>query len=256
MALIARMLEGLLAVVAVLSGLVVLRNRADLDGRNHELWQLIRSRRFPIVAVVVTGILLAGCLAQAAWPGTLDALRNDGSAQWWRGLTAPFVQDGGMTGAIFNLVSALVVLALSEWIWGRWITVLVWLAGAWAPIGDVVALFGYHTTETQQAAYAAGSSGATYTVAAGLCVALIVWGGRRERWAGAIGPVVAAAMIALANDGHSVMFLAGTVIAILVRFVTLAARIRLPLERQRSPRSEPVSALSQDTGRSGSRRRR
>ena len=67
---------------------------------------------------------------------------------------------------------------------------------------------------------------------------------------------IAAAMIALANDGHSVMFLAGTVIAILVRFVTLAARIRLPLERQRSPRFEPVSAISQDTGGSGSRRRR
>jgi rhomboid protease GluP len=75
------------------------------------------------------------------------------AGDWWRILTPLFVQDGGVSGSIFNLVSLLLVGIVAEKIWGsqRWL--IIFFAGgilsemigfAWQPVGagNSVANFG------------------------------------------------------------------------------------------------------------------
>ena len=180
--------------------------------------RLIRRRR-PVTAIVITALLAAGGLLQALWPGALDALRQEPHGAWWRTFTAPFVQTGGgLAGALFNIVSAAVVLALAEWQWGRLAAAAVWLAGAWAPVGDVARLAGYHVSAASASAYSAGSSGATYFTAATLCAALLCGGGAgRARLLGLAGPAIALVMWIATNDGHGVLFVEGFAGGLLLR---------------------------------------
>ena len=50
-------------------------------------------------------------------------------------------QDGGLSAAIFNLVVVVLVTVLSEWIWGRWRTVLLFILPSIA-IGIVLVALG------------------------------------------------------------------------------------------------------------------
>jgi hypothetical protein len=165
---------------------------------------------------VITGLLAAGGLLQAAWPGALEALRQESGGAWWRTCTAPFVQTGGgLAGALFNIVSAAVIVALAEWQWGRLVAAAVWLTGAWAPVGDVARLAGYHVAAADASAYSAGSSGVTYFTAATLCAALLCRGAGRVRLLGLIGPAIALVMWIGTDDGHGVLFIEGFVLGLL-----------------------------------------
>ena len=78
-----------------------------------------------IVALVVVGLPTLAQLTVA--PSLLGDLRRDwaaiGSGQLWRLVTSLVVQDGGLLGALFNLVSLLVIGSAAEKAWGarRWV---------------------------------------------------------------------------------------------------------------------------------------
>ncbi len=91
-----------------------------------------RPRTVPVVALVATVVVGVPSLLQFAIPAIGRALRRDPAetlfhGQWWRPLTALLAQDGGIAAAVFNLILVAVITAASEWIVGRWRTVLFFL---------------------------------------------------------------------------------------------------------------------------------
>jgi hypothetical protein len=79
---------------------------------------------FPWFGAVATAVIGVPSLLQFAWPAIDSALRRNPAAtldhgQWWRVLTAMLAQDGGVAGAIFNLLVVALVTCTGEWIWGR-----------------------------------------------------------------------------------------------------------------------------------------
>jgi membrane associated rhomboid family serine protease len=231
------MIEGVplaaLIAAAINTGLQVFQSHRRSGTPELSVADLVRARRRPVVAAVVTAALITGALAQVVHPGTLAALRDDPSAhQWWRPFTSAFVQEG-VAGAIFNIVTAAVVVALAEWLWGRSAAALIWFAGAWAPIGDLAHLVGYRVSAVDVTAYGAGSSGATYFTAGTLCAALLLRGLGRDRLLALIGPAIAVLMWVLNNDGHAVMFLAGATLGLVFApvvygYFSWVSWIRLP----------------------------
>jgi hypothetical protein len=240
---IERVLEAILFVVAAQSGLRLFEVAGE---QAPALARLLIRRRLPVTAIAITALLAAGGLLQAAWPGALDALRQQPHGAWWRTFTAPFVQaGGGLDGALFNIVTAAIILALAEWQWGRLAAGAVWFTGAWAPVGDVAKLAGYHVPAASAAAYSAGSSGATYFTAATLCAALLCAGPLlgRARLLGLVGPVVALVMWITTDDGHGVLFIEGFVLGLLLRAALLALRIPAPptASAPRDPAAAPAA---------------
>ncbi len=66
------------------------------------------------------------------------------AGDWWRLVTSLFVEDGGIAGSIFNLVSLVLVGVVAERFWGsrRWLVIFFaggllsqLIAFAWQPIG-------------------------------------------------------------------------------------------------------------------------
>lgn len=92
----------------------------------------LAERRFPWTALGLTLIIGIPSLLQFAWPGIGAALSRHPDAtihhgEWWRVLTAVLAQDGGLVAAIFNLIVVALVTCMSEWIWGSWRTITVFL---------------------------------------------------------------------------------------------------------------------------------
>src|SRR5512147_2726565 len=82
------------------------------------------------------------------------------SGEWWRIITPIFFQDGGISGAIFNLVSLALVGFVAEQYWDSRNMLMIFFAGgivgnliglAWQPIG-------------------AGNSGANFSLAASMAL--------------------------------------------------------------------------------------
>jgi hypothetical protein len=207
-----RILEGALFAVTFRTGIRLLSQPGESESG---MARRLASRRRPIVAVIITAALVAGCVLELAWPGALDALRQQPSGPWWQACTAPFVQEG-IAGAVFNVISAAIVLAMAEWQWGRLAAAAIWLIGAWAPVGDLAQLAGYHVSAADVTAYSAGSSGATYFTAATLCAALLWTAAGPTRLLGLIAPAIAAGMWIITNDGHGVLFIEGFVLGLLL----------------------------------------
>ena len=93
-----------------------------------------RRRGFPwltLVLIVVIGIPSIG--QYAGWPAAGDALRREPEltlhhGEWWRVLTSLLAQDGGIVAAIYSLAVVAVVITLSSWIQGPWLTLAVFLS--------------------------------------------------------------------------------------------------------------------------------
>lgn len=133
----------------------------------------LRGRPVPWAAVGLTAIALAGVITQLCWSGAMDALDSDPSRSgWWRTLTATFMQNGGLLGGAWNIATLAVIAALANWFWGAPLTAGLFLAGILLP-EHIDALFGEsgHSTDPRNFA---GSSGATYFLAATLSAALLL----------------------------------------------------------------------------------
>ncbi|HEY2287192.1 MAG TPA: rhomboid family intramembrane serine protease [Streptosporangiaceae bacterium] len=226
-----RILEGVLFAIAVRTGVRLLSQPGETAPA---LARRLGRQRPPIAAIIITTVLAAGCVLELAWPGALDALRQQPSGAWWQAFTAPFVQEG-IAGALFNLISAAIVLALAEWQWGRLAGAAIWLTAAWAPVGDLAQLAGYHVSAANVTAYSAGSSGATYFTAATLCAALLGRAAGRTRLLGLVAPAIAAGMWILTNDGHGVLFTEGFVLGLLLRAGQRALHLPAPADGTAPP---------------------
>src|SRR5215204_6307413 len=79
-------------------------------------------QRFPAVTVVVFAVTAVTSVLGLALPGVLAALERTTEGlhgDWWRTVTALFVQDGGVAGTVSNLGFLLVMGALAEQLVGR-----------------------------------------------------------------------------------------------------------------------------------------
>jgi membrane associated rhomboid family serine protease len=206
-------------------------------------------QRFPAVTVVVFAVTAVTSVIGLALPGVLEALERTAEGlhgDWWRSVTALFVQDGGVAGTVSNLGFLLVMGALAEQLVGRGLWLVCYfgaglageLAGyAWQPhgAGNSVAVCGL--AGVLVVALAAGVRGPRLApmVVLWWCGALLSsrWGAAPlvvaivaamavqllPALAGPAGRVVAGAAIlaalalVAARDIHGAALLAGTVLA-------------------------------------------
>lgn len=133
----------------------------------------LRSRPVPWAAVGLTAAAVAGVITQLCWPGAMDALDSDPARSgWWRAVTSVFMQNGGLLGGAWNIATLAVIAALANWFWGAPLTLALFLAGVLLP-EHIDALFGENGHSTDPRNFA-GSSGATYFLAATLSAALLL----------------------------------------------------------------------------------
>lgn len=133
----------------------------------------LRGRRTPWAAVGLTALVVAGLVTQLCWSGAMDALDSDPSKSgWWRVITSVFMQNGGLFGDAWNLATIAVIAALAEWFWGGPLMLGLFAAGILLPT-YIDKLFGETAHSTDPRNFA-GSSGATYFLAATLAAPLLL----------------------------------------------------------------------------------
>ena len=180
-------------------------------------------RRFPIVALVATIAIGVPSLLQFAYPGITAALEREPEltidhGQWWRVITAVMAQDGGIAGAVFNLVVVALVTLLGEWVWGRWRTVVLFLAPS--IILDLLAVFVWHAS-------GGGSSFASDGLLMSMCgLALLTLPDAVARVCAGVDVLVGVALIVFLNDAHGVAVLLGAVLGALFAIPCVTARAR------------------------------
>jgi hypothetical protein len=169
-------------------------------------------RRFPIVALATTVVIGVPSLLQFAWPTVARSLaRNPGltinHGQWWRVLTALLAQDGGLAGAVFNLVVVAGVTLLGEWIWGRWRTIVLFLLPS--IILNLLAVWAWHAS-------GGGSSFASDGLLMSLCgLALVTLRDRVALACSAAAVLIGVALIVFLDDAHGVAVLVGAALGVL-----------------------------------------
>jgi hypothetical protein len=169
-------------------------------------------RPFPVFALAATVVIGVPSLLQYVWPiltTTLD--RNPDltlqHGQWWRVLTALLAQDGGLAGAIFNLVVVAGVTLVGEWVWGSWLALLLFLIPS---LGlNLLAIVLWH-------APGGGSSFASDGLLTSVCaLALLTLRDPIARVCAAIAILIGIALIVFLNDAHGVAILVGAALGIL-----------------------------------------
>jgi hypothetical protein len=213
------------SVVTAVLMLLMLRAAATLvDPRS-----ALAARTVPWAAAVLTGLAVVGLVVQATWKGAMAALDDDPARTgWWRPFTAVFLQNGGVAGTTWNLVTlALVAAAACLW-WGDVLTVLLFAAGALLPglvdgaVGTLLrALPGSSAADPLATAAAdprnfVGSSGATYFLAATLAAAVVLHRSApvRERLLAGSVPVLGAVAFVVVDDAHGLVTAQGFLVGL------------------------------------------
>ncbi|RLU92195.1 hypothetical protein CTZ27_20315 [Streptomyces griseocarneus] len=179
-------------------------------------------RRLPWVAVGLAVLAIGAVVTQLCWSGAMDAFDDDpGKSGWWRVVTAVFMQNGGLFGGVWNIATLVVVAALAEWFWGAPLTVGLFAAGILLP-QHIDALFGESDRSTADPRNFAGSSGATYFLAATLAAALLLraathGGAPKERLLALAVPVVGLVLWFAQSNGHGLVAVYGFALGALVR---------------------------------------
>jgi rhomboid protease GluP len=168
------------------------------------------------------GVLIVGLPTLAQFtvaPSLLQNLERNwiliSDGQVWRLLTSLVVQDGGVAGAIFNLVALAMIGFAAEKLWGgkRWIVIA--LSGAlgaelW---GKIVQPIG------------AGNSVAVFSLAASIAIIAVLRGAGVHRLLGLIS-LVGAAVLLIIGDIHGAAAAIGAVLG----GVLATRRVRDPAE--------------------------
>jgi membrane associated rhomboid family serine protease len=105
-------------------------------------------RQVPYATLLALLAITVPSTLQRFFPNLLQMFERDSTrflaGDWWRIITPLFVQDGGLSGTLFNLVSLLLVGTVAEKLWGsqRWLILFFLgsifselIAFAWQPIG-------------------------------------------------------------------------------------------------------------------------
>ncbi|MFF2193658.1 hypothetical protein [Streptomyces sp. NPDC058157] len=184
----------------------------------------LRSRPLPWAAIALTGLAVGGVVLQLVWSGAMDALDADpAKSGWWREFTSVFLQNGGFSGGLWNLVTLAAVAALAQWYWGAPLTLGFFLAGIVLP-GRIDALLGFGdgpgAGPGADPRNFAGSSGATYFLGATLALALLTRTRLpKERALAAAVPVLGLAMWLAQENGHGLVAVYGFALAAATRAV-------------------------------------
>lgn len=194
--------------------------------------ETIPHRRIPWAAITVTAIAIAAVLTQLLWPPTMGALDADpGKAGWWRPLTSTFMQNGGVSGTLWNIVTLAVIAALAEWIWGAAGMLAIFLAGALVP-AHLDALFGLGSVSLDPRNFA-GSSGATYFLGAASAAALLLRArSSSERLRSLTAPAAGLCLWLVQANAHGLVVVYGYVVG-LAAWTVLGPLLRADRDRRR-----------------------
>jgi hypothetical protein len=182
-----------------------------------------RERSIPWAAVGLTAVAVGGVVLQYSWSEAMDELDNDPRrTDWWRVVTSVFMQNGGIFGTAWNLVTLAVIAALAQWFWRGPLMSALFAAGILLP-ERIDALFGETARSTDPRNFA-GSSGATYFLAATLAAALLLTSGdTKERLLALSVPAAGLAMWLAQDNGHGLVaaygFLLGAAVLPLARLL-------------------------------------
>jgi hypothetical protein len=181
-------------------------------------------RRIPWAAAGLTAAAVAGVVLQLTWSGAMPALDADPSKSgWWRVITSVFMQNGGISGTAWNLITLAAIAAMAEWLWGAPLMLGMFAAGALLP-GLIDTLIGATTTSTDPRNFA-GSSGATYFLGATLAAALLLHTHITKEKAIALAvPALGLTMWFTQANGHGLVATYGFVLGIAVWAVTRSRR--------------------------------
>ncbi|WP_406318455.1 hypothetical protein OHA77_13710 [Streptosporangium sp. NBC_01639] len=162
-------------------------------------------RRIPWAAAGLTAVALAGVVTQLCWHGAMAALDADPSKSgWWRGLTSIFMQNGGVVGTVWNIVTLAVIAALAEWFWSGPLMLVLFAAGAFLP--QLIDVLLGATSGSADPRNFAGSSGATYFLAATLAAALLLRSrAPKERFLALGVPALGLALWFAQANGHGLV---------------------------------------------------
>ncbi|WP_411121913.1 hypothetical protein [Streptomyces sp. x-19] len=186
----------------------------------------VRRRPVPWAAIALTVVAVAAVVLQLAWSGAMDALDGDPrKSGWWRVVTSVFLQNGGFSGGAWNIVTLAVIAALAQWFWRGPLMLVLFAAGVLLP-QRIDALFGETARSTDPRNFA-GSSGATYFLAATLAAALLLSGPRaKERLLALAVPAAGLAMWLAQENGHGLVACYGFAVGAVV--LPLARRLPHP----------------------------
>jgi membrane associated rhomboid family serine protease len=171
----------------------------------------------PPATLLLTLIIAVPTTLQFFFPAVLTALRRDytqfASGEWWRLVTPLFVQDAGIAGSIFNLISLVLVGAVAEQLWGRWRMLVIFFVGgvtseviafSWQPIG-------------------AGNSVSNFSLAASIAVGCLMLQPNRPVQIAALIALTADVLLLTMKDIHGAAAIAGMLLALCLyrgRFIT------------------------------------
>jgi len=163
---------------------------------------------FPRATLLLFAMIATPTLFQISFPVILSALERDCarflSGEWWRVITPLFVQDGGVAGSIFNLVSLLLVGAVSERLWGSRRMLVIFFGGG--VVGEVVA-FAWQPI-------GAGNSVGNLSLAASVAVTCLARRAGRMTRAIALLALSADAVLVVLKDIHGAAALAGAILGL------------------------------------------
>ena len=137
-------LYGIGIYAAYFAGAMLRRLNATKPPRN----KVLSKRRFPYYTLGTAVIIAIPSILGLIYPSVIKTLGRDYSrflsSEWWRLITSLFVQDGGVGGTIFNLVSLLFIGSVAEQYWSGKQWLLIFFGGgiisqliafAWQPLG-------------------------------------------------------------------------------------------------------------------------
>ncbi|MEV6027743.1 hypothetical protein [Streptomyces sp. NPDC052036] len=202
----------------------------------------VRRRPVPWASVALTAVAAAGVVLQLSWSGAMDALDSDPrKSGWWRVVTSVFMQNGGVVGTIWNLGTLAVIAALAHWFWRAPLTLALFAGGILLP-EHIDTLFGETARSTDPRNFA-GSSGATYFLAATLAAGLLLTTtDAKERLLALSVPAAGLAMWLAQDNGHGLV----TVYGFLLGAAVLPIARRLPHPAAPAP-ADRLSRVSRRT---------
>ncbi|MGW1893901.1 hypothetical protein ACWCP6_27150 [Streptomyces sp. NPDC002004] len=196
----------------------------------------IRRRPVPWGAVALTAVAVGAVVLQLSWSGAMDALDSDPrKTGWWRVVTSVFMQNGGVFGAVWNIVTLAVIAALAQWFWRGPLMLALFAGGILLP-QQIDALFGDTARSTDPRNFA-GSSGATYFLAATLAAGLVLSStDTKQRVLAVCVPAAGLAMWLAQENGHGLVAVYGFALG----------AVALPVARMLRQRPMPAVALPKD----------
>ena len=164
----------------------------------------------PFATLVLLLAISIPTALQFFFPSLLQMFERDYTrflaGDWWRVITPLFVQDGGISGSIFNLVTLLLIGTVAEKMWGSQRWPILFFAGGilseiiafvWQPVG-------------------AGNSVANFSLAASIAVLSLTLPTSRVVKVMAILALGAGMILLLLRDVHGPAMLFGALIALIL----------------------------------------